>query len=196
MSEQEQVGALETAVATVATDLATAKTTLQTELDALQAQIDAGAAPNLAPLTAAVAALDPSVQALAALKPEAPTPTPPAVPDKPVYEHIAVDGPTEGYTASGFQVPAVPAVAEVPAVPAKAEVPEVPASTGPNGESIAAVPAVPAEPEVQAVPGEPEVPAVPVWYFDADTVGGAPTGAVEGTWTVYTGAVEAVPAAA
>lgn len=66
MSEQEQVNTLETAVAQVATDLGTAQTTLQTELNELKA---ANPAVNLTKLTAAVDALDPSVQALAALKP-------------------------------------------------------------------------------------------------------------------------------
>jgi hypothetical protein len=71
MSEQEQVSALEAAVAKVAEDLATTKSTLQTELDALQAQINSGEQPNLTKLTEAVNTLDPAVQALAGLKPEA-----------------------------------------------------------------------------------------------------------------------------
>lgn len=69
MSEQEQVGALETAVTQVATDLAAARTTLQAELDALAA---ANPGVDLSRLTTAVEALDPAVQALVALKPEAP----------------------------------------------------------------------------------------------------------------------------
>lgn len=81
-------------------------------------------------------------------------------PDKPVYVHD-VEGTTEGWTASGFEVPAVPAV--------------------------------PADPTTGAAE-VPEVPAVPLWYFDADAVGGEPTGAQEGVWTVWTGAVQPVPA--
>src|ERR1035438_7724860 len=70
-SEQEQVSALEAAVAQVATDLATAQTTLQTELDQL---VIANPGVDLSKLTSAVGALDPAVQALAALKPT-PEPT-------------------------------------------------------------------------------------------------------------------------
>jgi hypothetical protein len=153
MSEQEQVDALEAAVAKVADDLATATTTLQDELNTLAEQ---NPGVDLTALTAAIGNLDPAVEALAALKP-ASEPTP--APDKPVYVHNQADGPTEGWTASGFEVPAVPA------------------TTGPEGEAIA------------------ESPAVPLWYFDADAVGGEPTGAVEGVWTVYTGPTEPVPAA-
>jgi len=83
MSEQEQVGALETAVAKVGEDLATTRSTLQDELNTLQAQINAGEQPNLANLTAAVATLDPAVEALAALKPE-------AAPAEPTSETVSV----------------------------------------------------------------------------------------------------------
>jgi uncharacterized coiled-coil protein SlyX len=121
---------------------------------------------SLATLTADVAAAD------AIVKADDPGQAP-AAPDKPVYIHD-VEGPTEGWTASGFEVPAVPAVAEVPAVPA-------------NTETGAA--------EVPAVPAVAEVPAKPLFYFDADAVGGAPTGEQAGVWTVYTGPVQAVPAA-
>jgi predicted nucleic acid-binding Zn-ribbon protein len=70
MAEQENVAALETAVAQVATDLATAKGTLQTELNELQAKINEGQPVDLTKLTEAVNGLDPAVQALTALKPE------------------------------------------------------------------------------------------------------------------------------
>lgn len=124
---------------------------------------------SLSSLTASVTGADTTV------KGEDPGQSTPAAPqpDKPVYLHDT-DGSTEGWTPSGFQVPAVPAVAEVPAVPADP-------STGAA--------------EVPAKPAEPEVPAKPLWYFDQDAVGGQPTGANEGIWSVYTGPTEPVPAA-
>jgi hypothetical protein len=165
MSEQEQVGTLETAVAQVAADLATATSTLQTELNEFAA---ANPGVDLTKVTAAVEALDPAVQALAALKPEAPV-----VEAKPLYVH-ETDGPTEGWTLADVQEPAVPAVAEVAAIP-------------PDPATGAA--------EVPAVAAVAEVPAVPLWNFDADVAGGEPTGAAEGIWSVYTGPTEAVPVA-
>jgi hypothetical protein len=164
MSEQEQVGALETAVTKVAEDLTTATSVLQAELNDLAAN---NPGVDLTKVTAAVEALDPSVQALAALKPEAPV-----VEAKPLYVHD-VEGDTTGWTPSGLRKPAVPAVAEVPATPAD--------------------PATGAA-EVPAVPAAAEVPAVPLWNFDADVAGGEPTGA-SADWSVYTGPTEAVPAA-
>lgn len=71
VNENEQVAALETTVGKVAEDLATAKGTLQTELDELQAKINEGQPVDLTKLTEAVDGLDPAVQALAQLKPEA-----------------------------------------------------------------------------------------------------------------------------
>lgn len=121
---------------------------------------------SLTTLSSSVAAAD------AVVKGEDPGKVPAAAPVKPVYVHD-VEGATEGWTPSGFEVPAVAAVAEVPASPA-----------GPDGE-----------PEVPATPAQAEVPAKPLWYFTADTEGGQPTGAEEGVWTVYAGPVVAVPAA-
>lgn len=69
LSETEAVNALEAAVAKVAEDLGTATSTIQTELNTLQEQITAGTPPDLTNLTTAVAALDPAVEVLAALKP-------------------------------------------------------------------------------------------------------------------------------
>lgn len=69
LSEQAEVDALTTQLGTVSADLATAQTTIQTELNELQTKITAGEPPNLEALKTAVAALDPAVQAVAALKP-------------------------------------------------------------------------------------------------------------------------------
>lgn len=68
-SGQAAIDALTAQSGQVASDLAAARVTLQAELDALAA---ANPALNLAGLQAAVSALDPSVQALGALKPDAP----------------------------------------------------------------------------------------------------------------------------
>lgn len=156
------------------------------DLEAKEAQGGTITAAELGPIKDSLTALSSSVTtADTAVKTQDPGPEVPVAPDKPVYLHD-VDGSTEGWTASGFQVPAV---AEVPAVPAVAEVPAVPADPA---TGAAEVPAVPAQPEVPAVPA---VPAKPLFYFDADAVGGPPTGSQENTWTVYDGAVEAVPAA-
>jgi len=164
---QEAVTTLSTAFNTFASD------TNQTIADLIAKEAAGGTitAADLGPIKDAVDALALDVDAAdTAVKGEDPG-KPSAAPDKPVYVHD-VEGSTEGWTASGFEVPAVPAVAEVPAVPA-------------DPETGAA--------EVPAVPAVAEVPAVPLWYFDADAVGGAPTGEQAGVWTVFTGV--AVPTA-
>lgn len=161
---QETVTNLSTAFNTFAADV---NTTIA-DLEAKEAGGGTITAAELGPIRDSLSALAGSVaSADATVKSQDPGPEHAAAPTKPVYVHD-VDGPTDGWTASGFEVPAV---AEVPAVPANPE-------TG-----AAEVPAVPAK------------PAVPLWYFDADAEGGAPTGAVEGEWTPYTGPVEPVPAA-
>ena len=69
MSQQEAIDTLTAAVGQVSTDLATATSTIQTELNTLKSEIAAGNPPNLEALTTAIDALDPAVNALAALKP-------------------------------------------------------------------------------------------------------------------------------
>lgn len=155
------------------TSLTDAFNTFATDVNQTIADIEARAAggaitvADLGPIKDSVTALSSTVAAADAVVKGDDPGKPAAAPDKPVYLHD-VEGDTTGWTASGFEVPAE---AEVPAVPANPE-------TG-----AAEVPAVPA------------VPAKPLWYFDADAVGGAPTGAQEGVWTVYTGPTEPVPAA-
>jgi uncharacterized coiled-coil protein SlyX len=69
MATQADVDALTTQVSTVASDLAKAQADIQAELDALST---ANPTVDLTALTAAVAGLDPAVQTLGALKPDAP----------------------------------------------------------------------------------------------------------------------------
>jgi hypothetical protein len=109
---------------------------------------------------------------------------------------------TAGATALATAVEAATAIiaAEDPGAPAPEAKPlYIHDTDGPTegwtltDSEVPSVAAVPAGPD-----GEPEaleVPAKPLWNFDADTAGGAPTGAVEGVWTVYTGPTQPVPAA-
>jgi prefoldin subunit 5 len=66
MATQADVDALTAQIGTVSTDLAKAQTDIQAEIDALS---QANPALNLDALTAAVAQLDPAVQALDQVKP-------------------------------------------------------------------------------------------------------------------------------
>lgn len=167
------VAELQGAVTTLTTSFnafnAFAADTNQTIADLIAKEAAGGTitAADLGPIKDSIDALAQDVDAAdVAVKGEDPG-KPVAAPDKPVYVHDS-EGSTESWTPSGFQVPATP---EVPAVPA-------------NPETGAA-----------EVPAQPAKPAVPLWYFNADAVGGPPTGAAEGQWTVYTGPTEPVPAA-
>lgn len=87
LANQAEIDALTAALNQVAEDLAATQTTLQTEINNLA---NANPELDLSGLTAAVAPLDDSVKALAAIepvKPEPPAPTPPTVPNQPLYEH-------------------------------------------------------------------------------------------------------------
>lgn len=164
----EAVTALEAAQTKLAADIAAYTTaTNQTIADILAHEAGGGTitGAELAPITAGLEALATAVETATATVAGEDPGAVEPKRHKPTYVHD-VEGSTEGWTPSGLQEPAKP---EVPAVPAT--------------ETEAEVPAVPA------------VPAVPLWYFDADTEGGEPTGAVEGVWTVYTGPVQEVPAA-
>jgi uncharacterized coiled-coil protein SlyX len=157
---QEAVTTLTTAFNAFATDV---NQTIA-DLEAKAAGGEVINASDLGPIKDSLATLTTSVDAAdATVKGEdpGPEPEPVATPDKPVYIDEQAATSTEGWTPSGFEVPAVPAV--------------------------------PADPTTGAAE-VPEVPAVPLWYFDADAVGGEPTGAVENVWTVYTGPTEPVPA--
>lgn len=137
--------------------------TLEAEIGTLRANgVDvAGLESSLASFKSATEAIDPAAA--------------PAAPSKTVYKYTPGEGinPDEHFTASGFEIAAVPAVAEVPAIPA-------------NPETGAA--------EVPAVPAVAEVPAEPVEYCSLDTEPGQTNGSTIPGYSVYTGPVVAVVA--
>lgn len=150
MSEQEQADALETAVTRVATDLATAQHTLQVELDALAA---ANTGVDLSKLTTAVAALDPAVQALAALKPEA------SAPAEPTTESVSVSIDSIGTGSAQLDVTAsrVSITAQPGSGTASLEAVEVEGQ--PNATKVLVVNATPESVQTVTVSIAAEVPA-------------------------------------
>lgn len=74
MGTQAEVDADTQALVQAHADLEAAKGSLQTELNNLQAQVNAGNVPDLTAMTAAVQGIEPPVQAIGALKPEAAKP--------------------------------------------------------------------------------------------------------------------------
>lgn len=105
MSTQADVDALTTTVEQVAADLATTQQALQGEIDALAT---GNPALNLTALQAAVAPLDATVRALAAVKPTPPTPPAPVAPRSVYTADVGTPIDTNQWTATTEQTTDTP----------------------------------------------------------------------------------------
>lgn len=215
MATQADVDAITTQVEAVEQHVTDAQTAIQAELDALAS---ANPALDLSALTAAVGKLDPAVQALGTLKPDAPAAPAPAEPAAPAEPVAAEPAPAD---------PTLPSSSPAPASgSAPAPDPSSGPTTGPTSpaDPSSSPPADPAAPSAPATPskavytfaGDPSqidpgawpasgfetAEATPqlLYYFSGDTAPGSASGngLSGGQWVAYTGPVQAVqpPAAA